>query len=66
MITQMSDMREFMDQVAIYKYIIRCIHDELLKRSHDCGECTDIDTVRRKLDALLIENNLSLTLRRDS
>jgi len=62
MITQMTDVSSYMDRVALYQYVLKCIHDELRKISYDCDHCDAADRVRRKLEALVSENGLSIRL----
>jgi len=55
-------MRNFLDDAALYKYILNCVWKELAKHSHDCDTCDDVHKIKIFLEKLCEDNEVKVRL----
>lgn len=58
-------MREYLGEIAVYKYILKCLYDEILKRSGQCDACDDLLQIKLHLTRLCKANEIDLDIDRD-
>lgn len=55
-------MRNYLDEVVIYRYVLECLYKELKSQSNHCDHCDSIVKIKILLERLCDSNEVDIKL----